>query len=83
MLQSSSLEKDAELRGELKSVFRKILNNRDKKKPLSLMHTYISIYFDSFILEQCPEQWRDKLISGFKDYKPIWEERKIKQMQAK
>lgn len=65
---STSPEKEAELRGDLKGTFRKILSNGMKTKPLSLMHLYIRNFFDEFIIAQIPPEWQNILRKNFRDY---------------
>jgi len=70
--QSKSTEREAELRGDLKSTFRRILNGGAKTQPLSLLNVTIRNYFNFFIAKQFPAQWHGLLMTYFTDYYNYW-----------
>jgi len=69
---STNENKNIELYGDLKNVFRRILENGKKTEPFSLMHIYIRNYFNEFITRQLPVQMQARLNEYFTSYKHNW-----------
>lgn len=59
----------SELKGELRSTFKKIKLQTDKDEEHSLYHTFIYKYFDYFISSKLPTNLREKTTKYFNDFK--------------
>jgi len=62
---------NAELKGELKSIFKRIKLNCHQNSAHSLYHIFLYTYFDYFIVSKIPQDLRDLVTNYFNDYK-IW-----------
>ncbi len=70
---STKMNKNHELYGDLKNVFRRILENGKKTEAFSLLHVYIRNYFHEFIGNQLPSEIRTRVNEYFMQYIQIWE----------
>lgn len=64
----SNNKDESELRGALKSTFKRIKISTDPDAPHSLFHVFIYKYFDYFIGRKLPISIRDKAIKYFQDF---------------
>jgi len=66
---SNEKDKKSKFQGSLEVVFSNIKERSKKNKEMSLLHFFINQYFDEFIANRFPIEWKTQILNSFLEFK--------------